>query len=290
MVVPILRPKVINGVFCVPKQGTDSLRLIIDARSANDVFVEPPHVELPTPDLLARMIPEPSRPLFVAKVDLDNFYHRLRLPEWMRSFFALPAVTAGEVGLFGAVVEEDGVTTVLRSSDMIYPACTTLPMGWSHSVFVAQRAHEHLVDTRTELQRSDRIMSENDFRIGNRVRHHIYIDDLAFFGHDSDEVDRLQRNYMSAVESTGLLVKLSKLVRPSTTGVECIGLEVDGINHSIGVSPTKLYRLQCETDALIRRAQFGVTGIELSMLVGRWTWACMVARPALSVFCCLPVY
>src|SRR4051794_35478756 len=41
-------------------------------------------------------------------------------------------------------------------------------MGWSHSVFVAaalQRAHEHLVDTRTELQRSDRIMADNDFRI-----------------------------------------------------------------------------------------------------------------------------
>ncbi len=33
----------------------------------------------------------------MAKVDLDNFYHRLRLPVWMRPFFALPAVRAGDV-------------------------------------------------------------------------------------------------------------------------------------------------------------------------------------------------
>jgi len=159
--VPILHPKVINGVFCVPKDGTDSLRLIIDARSANERFVDPPHIELPTPDLLSRLVTDRSRPLFVAKADLDNFYHRLRLPEWMRPYFALPAVRAGEVGLSGSIIVLEGHRITLRSSDIIYPACVTLPMGWSHSVFVAQRAHEHLIDTR-------RVASVRPYQFGER--------------------------------------------------------------------------------------------------------------------------
>jgi hypothetical protein len=78
-----ISPKVVCGVFAVPKDEAND-RLIIDARPTNTWFVEPDAVSLPTPDLLARLSADPSVPLFVAKVDLDNFYHRLRLPHWMR--------------------------------------------------------------------------------------------------------------------------------------------------------------------------------------------------------------
>jgi len=42
--------------------------------------------------------------LYVAKVDLDNFYHRLRIPVWMQQYFALPPVPAAAFGLPGGVV------------------------------------------------------------------------------------------------------------------------------------------------------------------------------------------
>ena len=60
-------PKVINGVFGVPKDG-DSIRLIIDARPANAVFIDPAKVHLPTPDLLSQLTAPTDQPFFAAKV------------------------------------------------------------------------------------------------------------------------------------------------------------------------------------------------------------------------------
>jgi hypothetical protein len=172
------KPAVVNGVFGVPK-GDDAIRLIIDARPANLVFIDPPKVDLPTPDLVARLAVPPGETLYVAKVDLDNFYHRLLLPEWMRPYFALPAIRASDVGL----VEEFGGDVEM------FPCCKTLPMGWSHSVFVAQRSHEYFLDTSTGLRPQDRITLSNDFAV-DRDRHQVYIDDVNLFGLNKDRLGR----------------------------------------------------------------------------------------------------
>ena len=149
-------PKSVCGVFAVPKDK-DSDRLIIDARPTNALFVDPEPVRLPTPDLLTRLEMSESVPTFTAKVDLDNFYHRLRLPEWMRQYFALPPVRAGDVG--GEVEARFG------SDALIHPCCTTLPMGFSHSVLLAQLAHEHVLDSCTSLSARDRITASTDGRV-----------------------------------------------------------------------------------------------------------------------------
>lgn len=264
------RPKVVCGVFAVPKDEMVD-RLIIDARPANSVFVEPDPVKLPTPDLLANLCVDPSRRLFVAKVDLDNFYHRLRLPEWMRPYFALPPVRASAIGL----ADEFGCDT------MVYPCCATLPMGWSHSVLLAQLAHEHVLNTLTSLSPAGRITETND-SVVDRLRHQVYIDDLNIFGYDVDEVRHVQDEYIHVVESLGLIVKPTKVVRPTSAGVECVGLEVDGEAHTVGVSAAKLERLR--EDTFVALSAESMTGHDLSRLVGRWTWAALACRPALSVF------
>ncbi len=154
---------VVCGVFAVPKdQNTD--RLIIYARPANTLFSVPDPVRLPTPDLLARLCTDGSRPFFVAKVNLDNFYHRLRLPVWMRPYFALPAVRVGDVS--------EEVAARFGADSSVYPCCVTLHMGWSHSVLVAQLAHEHLLDTRTALRPADRITHHTDPNV-DRLRHQV---------------------------------------------------------------------------------------------------------------------
>lgn len=259
------RPRAVNGVFGVPK-GDGAIRLIIDARPANDAFVEPPHVELPTPDLLARMAVAADRTLFIAKVDLDNFYHRLRLPDWLCQWFALPAVRAADVGVAG-----DG---------WVYPCCTTLPMGWSHSVYLAQQAHEHFIATHTRFDSRDSITATTDNRL-DRTRHQVYIDDLILVGPDREQLGQQQDDYIDAAERRGLVVKRTKVVRP-TTRAECLGLELDGVSHAFGLSANKLNRLCHDTRALADRDT--CTGLELSQVVGRWTWACLVRRPALSTF------
>lgn len=180
---------VVNGIFAVRKDA-DTLRLIIDARRANAIFAEPDHVDLPTPDLLARLQAPSGCPVFAAKVDLDNFYHRILLPEWMRSYFGLPPVWSSELGLPG-------------EPRQLFPCCTTLPMGWSHSVFVAQACHEHLLTTRTLLRPQDRVSSTSDLLL-DRPRHLAYIDDLVLVGTDADQLSNLQQQYMAVVAAVGL--------------------------------------------------------------------------------------
>jgi hypothetical protein len=263
-------PEVVNGVFGVVKD-VDKIRLIIDARPANKVFVDPDPVELPSPSVVAQLSVPVDATLYTGKSDLDNFYHRLRLPDWMQPYFALPPVRCSDVGLPGGDV-------------LVYPCCTTLPMGWSHSVFVAQSIHEHVVDSRSGLSKADRMTSSSTVYSlsGSRVLYVIYIDDVLFFSLDPLAGVGAMAKYDSAVSSVGLPVKPSKRVAPTSDCVEGLGLEIDGRARRIGVSPSKLWKL-CDATVSLFGQRF-VSGDQLRVLMGRWTWACLINRPSLSVF------
>jgi hypothetical protein len=59
-------------------------------------------------------------------------------------------------------------------------------------------------------------------------------------------------------------------------------LEVHGRDLTVGLSPTKMRQLCFDTRTLAH--QLVCTGVDLARIVGRWTWAMLVVRPALSVF------
>ena len=82
-------PIVINGLFGATKPD-GSVRLIIDARPANAWFRQPPSVSLPSPEVFSHFLPSTNSEFLVAKSDLDNYYHRLRLPEWLAFLRAPP--------------------------------------------------------------------------------------------------------------------------------------------------------------------------------------------------------
>ena len=270
------QPRCVNGVFGVPKDDGKAIRLIIDARPANRIFNDPPSVTLPTPEHIARITCPPLRDFFVMKSDLDNCYHSIRAPKWLQPYFALPPLRASEIG--------SDIAARYGADTQVWPMCTTLPMGWSHSVFVAQSAHERILTEFTDLQPADRIgpnLNDTALRPG-RVLHAVYIDDVSFFGYDPAHIQQLFQQYEAAVGRFGLRIKLSKVVGPTTAPTEVLGVEIDGCEHTVGVSPSKLHRLIADTWHLINTGQ--CTGLTLSRIVGRWTWAALVNRAALSVF------
>jgi len=260
-------PRCVNGVFFVDK-GDGTLRFIVNARPANSMFVEPPHTELPTPDLISNLILEEAAELFVAKMDVSNYYHQLLLPDWMVPYFALPPVHAAAVGLH-------------HLGDVsVFPCSRTLPMGFSWSVFLAQQAHEHLITTRLGWSKSDFISRSNDSQL-NRPRFSVYIDDLGLFSTDQQQCAYLQAQYINMCKDVGLPLKMSKVLPPCSTGVEVIGMHIHGRSHTVGLHPAKLARLVNDTLYLL---DSGVaTGDEMRSLLGHWTWALLVRRPALSV-------
>ena len=97
------RPKVLNGVFAVPKGEKDEQRLIIDARKANSFFAAPLKIEFRNPGHFARLYLPDEQKLYGAKSDMDNQYHRMRIPVWLRTFLGLPKVNL-EGQLFYPVV------------------------------------------------------------------------------------------------------------------------------------------------------------------------------------------
>ena len=269
------QPRCVNGVFGVPKDDGKAIRLIIDARPANRLFIDPPSVTLPTPEHIARMTCPPLRHFYILKSDLDNCYHSIRAPKWLQPYFALPPLQASE--LRPDLAARYGPTTQL------WPMCTTLPMGWSHSVFVAQSAHERILTEFTDLQPADRIgpnLHDTALRPG-RVLHAVYIDDVSLFGYDPVRIQQLFRQYQDAVRRFGLRIKLSKVVGPTVSPTEVLGVEIDGCAHTVGVAPRKLLRLITDTQRLLDSGH--CTGLTLSQIVGRWTWAALVNRCALSV-------
>ena len=265
-------PKVVNGCFATPKSD-GSQRFVFDGRPVNAVFVPSPDVELPSPDLLAKLIASGDEPIFVAKADLDNFYHRLRLPEWMTPYFALPPVKASDVGL-----EADFGESVL-----VYPCCVTLPMGWSHSVFLAQSGHEHIVDTHTSLRAEDRITANSDYRL-DRPRHSIYIDDMFMLGLQKhlDRLDALLDEYIAVMPLRKLPPKPSKTTRPSADGVVCLGMEVHGRLLIVGPEPQKVDLLVKRTRTLLHQGK--CSGLLMSKIVGHWSWYFLARRATFAVF------
>ena len=293
-------PLAVNGLFGVDK-GENELRLIIDARPVNSMFVDSPPVSLPTPELVTQFNLAEGETLYAAKVDLDNFYHRIRLPPEWWPYFALPPIRAGDLGI-----------ARFRPDAIVYPCCTTLPMGFSHSVFLAQSAHEHIIDTKVPLlRRCDRIVRSNaivdpltcdavvvegqrlplctstlpvpvgDFKL-DRIRHSVYIDDLNLYGLDPSAMGAAMDQYLAAVDAEHLPAKAKKVVRPTADGLECLGVFVDGRSAEVGMAVPKLQVLRASTMRLLDIGE--CTGRELAHIVGRWTWAMLIRRPAMAVF------
>ena len=272
-------PREINGIFTV-KKDDDHDRLIIDARYANLWFMEPPKTALPTPAHVTQLKLAEDEQLLMGKADISNYYHHLRLPEWLQTFLALPSLTAAELGL-----------TDCHPSCELWPCCTTLPMGWSHSVRIAQLIHENILyqphgDLPAALRPEDNILN---IRHPDIVRplHALYIDDSIVFGLASDPVgareqyDRMLRAYAAV----GLPVKESKCTRPDAVRtVTALGMDVNGEDGTISVSAERHHRMIMATLHLLWKRQ--VTGHALSVVIGLWTWNLLLRRPALSVLKC----
>jgi hypothetical protein len=264
-------PRVVNGVFAVAKDA-DSDRLIIDAQPANRMFVDSPHVALPNPSHLVQLQLPPSESIcmYTAKSDLSNYYHHLGLPPWMQPFFALPPLTPAELAACGL------------PPDAAFPMCVTLPMGFSHAVYLAQTAHEHVVYSSGALSRDDSVLSLASPAVtAHACTHGIVIDDLFLFSLSQRLADRAMDRVLDAYRAVGFVVKQSKVVRPTLTPVKCIGFDIDGVTGSISLPGDSQRSLMHSTLALLQLPF--VTAAQLAHIVGRWTWVMMLRRPSLAV-------
>ena len=138
------------GVFCVWKKN-GMQRLIVDARSINQRCRRPPPVRLCSGDGLGRLELPQEMHLHVAQADVDNCFHRMRMPTEIQRWFSLPRISAADLGgvrIGGEYFNDD---------TPVFPLLETLPMGFTWSLFFAQSAHETIVERNAGLKPADRI-------------------------------------------------------------------------------------------------------------------------------------
>src|ERR1700722_16435176 len=216
-------------------------------------------------------------------MDLSNFYHQLVLPEWIRPYFAIPAL--GHQELVELCNCEDIPFTVraqLRSagSSLLYPCCTTLPMGFSPSVFLAQSCHEHILYSSGALSPRDNLLNLSPHL--DRSIHGLYIDDCNLFSPSLEEGTAQYQAILAAYQRAGLSVKLSKCQPPTFHPVIVLGVEVDGGHGVIIISVERYQKLLAATLQLLSCRL--VSGKQLAVIVGGWTWQLLLRRPSLVAF------
>lgn len=265
-------PKSVNGVFTVGKDD-DHDRLIIDAQPANRLFIDPPHIGLPDPSHLVQIQVPTDTIMFVGKSDLSNYYHHLGMPEWMQPYFALPPLTRHELLSIGISTSLGGV---------VHPMCVTLPMGFSHAVYIAEKSHEHVLYSSGVLSPDDNLLRMTSPSVrSDRALHGIVIDDFFTFCLDIDVATRQFERVIDAYRHAGFVVKSSKVVLPTSAPIKVIGFDICGRDSTICLSIAARIDLVTATLAVLREGI--VTGIGLAHIIGRWTWCMLLRRSSLAI-------
>ena len=81
----------VNGLFFVAKKG-GRLRMILDARPANDHFRTPPSSTYSSGASFASLRIPADKVLYSAQYDVKEFFYRLRIPTSLAKWFGLPCV------------------------------------------------------------------------------------------------------------------------------------------------------------------------------------------------------
>jgi len=272
-------PKCVNGLFAI-KKDSETDRLICDARWANAYFQDSPVVVLPDPSLFASLVVPKGYRLLKWKIDLSNFYHHLSLPVHLRPFFCLPPISRDEAAAASIPwVGHSGVDSLM------WPQLTTIPMGWSHAVYIAQSVNESVVYRSGLLSRSRNLLSGAVPTPGSPA-HTFYVDDglSLHLVPDGDlaavEIARELHAALKVVyRAAGLPVNVKKDVEPTFAPTSMLGMVVD--TNMVTPPLPKLIPLLARTLELI---SVGASSKDLERLVGGWTWVCLLRRPSLSAF------
>lgn len=275
-------PRAVNGLFGVPKSGSEEIRLILDCRPANRLFCPPLPPNLPTPSELGGVVIAPGFALTVGKCDLQSYFYQLRLPEWLHCFFALPAVSVHELLSLGFSDDYLGDIVGQQAASLapVFFCFTVIPMGWSHSVTVAQAVHASV------LEDAGASLTEPGSHAFVLSGH--YVDDAFWISAAArteesriahDRVRLRQEAYVSECQERGLAVNHSKTVLGSVVPV--LGLELDGEQGTYGLALVPLRDLVSRS--LVFLSADSVSLGALRSLLGHWLWALLVVRPTLSI-------
>lgn len=147
-------------------------------------------------------------------------------------------------------------------------------------MYIAQQVHDHCLYSRTALNPRYNVLQLSQPLLTHTI-HALYIDDNCLIGVSEHDVQQQYQSCLAAYDATGFIVKREKCTVATTEPTEVLGITVDGYRREMYVAPTRLKKLLGQTVYILSKTQ--CTGTELSRLLGHWTWAIMLRRPAFAM-------
>ena len=262
------------GVFCVWKKNGKQ-RVIVDARCINQRCKKPPSVRLCSGDGLGRLELPQELHLHVAQADVDNCFHRMRMPTEMQRWFSLPRISAANLG--GVRIGRE----YPNDSTPVFPLLETLPMGFSWSLFFAQSAHEAIVERCAGLNPASRI---TDFIPGRRLKtgdtcHLQYVDNFAVLGGDPESLTKTKERVRESMGNRGLFMREHEDADKGM--VELLGHVIKAVEGTVSISPGRAWRLR---DAMLYASRLrSLSGMALELILGHAGFCFLVRRCMLSI-------
>ena len=275
------------GVFFVWKSDRKRIRMIIDARPANAVFYDPPGISLPTAETFSRLevVHGGDRSdldfgIYAGLSDVRDCFHRIRQPRWLAKYFCLLPIEARHVGLTGHTLEG----RVLASSDLVYPMPGSLCMGFSWSLYFAQRISEELMDQVPGLSQSVRMHDRGgpavfDSSDPQAVKHFVYVDNLGVMSSDRQVVSRELDELTKQFTGKDLLLPPGEIQHEH---IKALGVQLDGKSLKSSLTSDRFHRVRQGIRGLLRRGR--CTGKVLEIVVGHCTYCGLMNRCLLSIF------
>ena len=281
-----LEPSNHAGVFFVWKSDKKKIRMIVDARPANSVFADPPGVSLSTAETFAKIEVEGGAPydfdfgLFAGLSDVKDCFHRIKQPRWLAKHFCFMPIEARHVGLTGHVL--DGKR--LRSGDLVYPMPGSLCMGFTWSLYFAQRINESIMCQVPSLVGSELIHDRGGPAVfsaadPSRLKHFVYVDNLGVLAGNRDLVAGGLADLSTDFTDRKLLLHPGEVQHEH---IKALGVVLDGVNLLSKLSPDRFHRVRQAVRCVLRRNR--CTGRTLEIIVGHCTYCGLCNRCVLSVF------
>merc|ERR1712194_106201 len=265
--------------FVWKKNGVDR-RLIVDARRANRAFADPPGVALLSSEGFARMEWHDDgtgeMEFEMATADIDNCFHRYKMPKGMCRYFCLEPIPLKDTPL-----RRPGMSRqeALRP---VWPALSALPMGFSWSLYLAQRAAENVAQT------VPRCLSENlvhdrsrpaVFDSADCLRYFVYVDNVGVLSGRKGEAKAVLDNICEAMEDRNLTMHEKECGSGSQ---EILGVVVDGQAKEATPTAKRRWRLDRGIRWILRRKT--VSGKQLEKLLGHATFLVLLGRDLRCTF------
>eukprot|EP00438_Fugacium_kawagutii_P005650 Skav219567 [mRNA] locus=scaffold886:113683:117079:- [translate_table: standard] len=296
-------PKAHAGMFFVHKSDGKKIRLIVDARPANQMFRSPPGVELCTAEGFSRIeveVPEELQPgtaefaehlqskgLYFGLADVKDCFHRMRQPEWLSKYFCWRPIPVKWIhGLIGSELEGQKVSP----EEKVYPMPASLCMGFSWSLYFAQKANETLMGSMANLKQSCLISDRGQPVVfpasqEKTVRHYVYVDNLGVVSPDKALVQSTLEELAPGFEKRGLVLHPGEVQHEE---IKALGVYMRGDLMASRVSPQRHAKLKQAIGGVLRRKK--VSGRILEIVLGHITFCCLCNRQLLSIFSAIYKY